>query len=79
MVVNLPETSKLMELSSSDELMEILEEDPEEDLKEDPELGKHQANHGIKDAKSGMSDNSFGSGEELRNKFDSYYDLFRDC
>ena len=58
MVLYLPNILKQIELSSDDEFINDIEEDPKEYLKGDAELGKHQAYDGIKDTESGMSDSN---------------------
>ena len=79
MVVDIPDTSKLVEISSDDEQEKELEEDPEEDQEADLELGELQADYGVEDVESGVSHHSYDSGKEFKDEFDSDYDPSRDC
>jgi len=59
--------------------MRAEDDTPREDIKNDPELGEHQANHGIEGIESSVSDSSFDSDEEPGDEFDLDYDPCRDC
>jgi len=65
MVVNLPDTPMLVMLSSDDDNDEEPKEDPKRDLKEDLEFGEHQVNHGVEDAKLGVSNGSLTQARSL--------------
>ena len=83
MVVKLLDTSKLVELSSKDEPQEKPEEDePEEDPVEDLEKEEPDVEQDIKDAESTVSGdgtgNSFDSGEEPEDNFNSHCNPSRD-
>ena len=58
MVVHIPDTLEIVVLSSDDELMEDLKENPGEDL----EFTKHQIVDEVEEVESSASDNIFASG-----------------
>ena len=74
MVRHIPNTPKTVVISSNDEFMEGLEENPEEDL----EFEEHKIGHEVKEANSSASGNSFDSGEEHEDESDPDYDPSRD-
>jgi len=80
MVVEITNTPKLVVISlDDDELEEEPEEDPKEDQEEHLELGEHQADHGVKDTKLGVSQDNYDSSEEPGDEFDSHYDPSGNC
>ena len=78
MVVELPNTSKLIELSSDDEPDDELGGEPEEE----PEIEEPHLEQSVEDIELAMSGDdstsSLASAEEPKDDFDLDYDTFRD-
>ena len=80
MVMDLPNSPKVVVISLNDGPMEVLKEhlEAEDDPEEDLELEEQQVNQNINDAKPEATDISFDSSEELEDEFDSDYNPSRD-
>ena len=87
MVVNLPNTQEMIEISSDGEEPDAQidgepEEEPEEDPIEDPGMDQLEAQQRVEDLGSAMSwgdtSSSSDSDEELEDEYDSDYDPFWD-
>jgi len=60
MVLHIPDTPKIVVISSNDELME----DPDEDSEKGMKFKEHHIDHEVEEAKSIIFDSSFDSAEE---------------
>lgn len=93
-VMDLPDTSEIVVLSSDDELMEGFED--KDDLEEDQEVdeiaeeqqmdqevdeavGKQQVDHKVDEVELEISDSNFDSDKESKDESNPDYDLPRDC
>jgi len=69
-------------MNLNDEPIEDPQQNPDEDLKEDLDMGQLEAKHDVEDIKSVMSaddtDSSFDSGKESRDMSDLDYNPYRD-